>query len=95
MHDKLFEMDGSDDRRLKFCSQNDIPIYHINDMPYEDTKWMENIQQSKMMKRLYFENNYKNLMEQNNAWQGESLFFDINYNLRRKTQKLCANQFKR
>ena len=66
-------------------------------MLYEDKPSLEYKPQSKMKKRLFFENNYENILEKHTGHQapGQSLMFDINSNLRRKTQKLCANQFER
>ena len=96
MHDRLFEASVSG-RDRQFCVRNNIPFPHIHDMPYEDKPSLEYKQQSKMKKRLFFENNYENILEKHTGHQapGQSLMFDINSNLRRKTQKLCANQFER
>ena len=83
-HDQWFEAHVSG-KAHKLCK--DFLIPHIYDIPYEDTGSLENMQQSKM-KRLFFENYYENLLEKYKV-------FDINYNMKRKTQKLCANQVER
>ena len=85
MHDRLFEASLSGEES-EFCIN--FPLPHIHDMPYDDTISLENIQWSKRLKLLYFENNYENLIEKYDM-------FEINNNLKRKSQKLCSNQFER
>ena len=80
-------------------------------MPYRQTKELNSLKKRKAKDIDYFENNYENLIytTKSNDWSGNfekkllsgklHRFFTLNYrmkiNLRRKTQKLCSNQFVR
>ena len=97
LHDELLELSGSEDRGLMFCVHNKIPIFSTDDMPYYNIKSFETLQEKRLKRRLSFENSYGNLILKTKTkdWSSHNLMFDMNFNLRRRVQKLCTNQFER
>ena len=90
-------MSGSEDRGLMYCVHNKIPIFSTDDMPYYNIKSLETLQEKRLKRRLSLENSYGNLILKTKTkdWSSHNLMFDMNFNLRRRVQKLCTNQFER
>ena len=90
-------MSGSEDRGLMYCIHNKIPIFSTDDMPYYNIKSLETLQEKRLKRRLSLENSYGNLILKTKTkdWSSHNLMFDMNFNLRRRVQKLCTNQFER